>query len=254
MKLISLNTWGGRAGKDKLLAFFEKYKDVDIFCLQEIWSAPYDHLQGHDAGGLSINHDDIMVYGMQEISESLEGHITYFRPHHLDNYGLMMLIKKDLAVTAEGDFFVHKERGHVPEGDVGRHARNVQYVTFDTPQGSRTAMNFHGLWNGVGKGDSEDRLKQSGNIIQFVKNFSNPFVMSGDFNLLPDTESLKKLEEFGLRNLIKEYNITSTRTSYYSKPEKFADYTFVSEGIKIKEFKVLPDEVSDHAPLYLEFE
>lgn len=54
-----------------------------------------------------------------------------------------------------------------------------------------------------------------------------------------------------MRNLIREYGITSTRTSFYQKPEKHADYVFVSEGISVKAFTVLPDEVSDHAPLLL---
>ncbi|HQU08197.1 MAG TPA: endonuclease/exonuclease/phosphatase family protein, partial [Candidatus Paceibacterota bacterium] len=198
MKLISLNTWGGRAGKEKLLAFFETHKDVDVFCLQEIWSAPYEHLEGHSAGGLSIDHSNIMVYGMQEISTLLENHVAYFKPHHLDNYGLMMLIKKDLDVISEGDVFVYKDRGHVPEGDVGFHARNVQFATIVTKNGNRSILNFHGLWNGRGKGDSEDRLLQSDRIIQFMKTLSNPYVMSGDFNLLPNTQSIKKLEDFGL--------------------------------------------------------
>ena len=87
-----------------------------------------------------------------------------------------------------------------------------------------------------------------------MKTLSNPYVMSGDFNLLPDTQSIKKLEDFGLRNLIKEHNITSTRTSLYPKAEKFADYTLTSKKIIIEDFKVLTDEVSDHSPLYLEFE
>jgi endonuclease/exonuclease/phosphatase (EEP) superfamily protein YafD len=254
MKLISLNTWGGRAGKDKLLAFFDAHKDVDVFCLQEIWSAPYEHLEGHSAGGLNITHDNIMVYGMQEISALLSTHTTYFKPHHLENYGLMTLIKKDIDVIAEGDVFVYKEKGHVPEGDVGFHARNVQYITFATPDGERTVLNFHGLWNGGGKGDSEDRLLQSDRIIQFMKTLKTPYVMVGDFNLLPDTESIKKLENFGLRNLIKENGITSTRTSFYTKEQKFADYTLVSDGVKINDFKILPDEVSDHSPMYVDFE
>ena len=249
-----MNTWGGRAGKDKLLAFFESHKDMDVFCLQEIWSAPYEHLEGHSAGGLSIDHSNIMVYGMQEISTLLDSHTAYFKPHHLNNYGLMMLIKKDLDVISEGDVFVYKDRGHIPEGDVGFHARNVQFATIATKNGNPSILNFHGLWNGGGKGDSEDRLLQSDRIIQFMKTLSNPYVMSGDFNLLPDTQSIKKLEDFGLRNLIKEHNITSTRTSLYPKAEKFADYTLTSKKIIIEDFKVLTDEVSDHSPLYLEFE
>jgi len=254
MKLISLNTWGGRAGKEKLLAFFEAYKDVDVFCLQEIWSAPHEHLEGHSACGLSIDHSNIMVYGMQEISTLLESCTAYFKPHHLNNYGLMMLIKKDLDVISEGDVFVYKDRGYIPEGDVGFHARNVQFATIATKNGNRSILNFHGLWNGGDKGDSEDRLLQSDRIIQFMKTLSNPYVMFGDFNLLPDTQSIKKLEDFGLHNLIKENGVTSTRTSFYTKAEKFADYAFTSKEIIIKDFKVLTDEVSDHSPLYLEFE
>ncbi|MCK9361496.1 endonuclease/exonuclease/phosphatase family protein [Patescibacteria group bacterium] len=254
MKVISLNTWGGRAGKEKLLTFFAAHKDVDVFCLQEIWSAPYDHLEGHAAGGLGIDHSQIMVYGLQEISALLDSHTAYFRPHHLDNYGLLMLVKKDLDVIAEGDVFVHKERGHIPQGDVGLHARNIQFITIATKQGNRTLLNFHGLWNGGGKGDGEDRLLQSDRMIQFMKTLANPYVLCGDFNLLPETKSLKVLEDFGLRNLVKEFGITSTRTSFYKKPEKFADYAFVSNGIIVKDFRVLPDEVSDHSPLYVEIE
>ena len=195
-----------------------------------------------------------MVYGMQEISATLGNHNAYFKPHHLENYGLMMLVKKDLDVLIEGEVFVYKEKGHIPEGDVGFQARNVQYVNLKTQAGNRSILNFHGLWNGGGKGDSEDRLLQSDRIIEFAKTLSNPYVLCGDFNLLPDTQSLKKLEDFGLRNLIKEYGITSTRTSFYDKPAKFADYALVSEGVNVKDFKVLSDEVSDHSPMYLEFE
>ena len=165
-----------------------------------------------------------------------------------------MLIKKDLDVISEGDVFVYKDRGYIPEGDVGFHARNVQFATIATKNGNRSILNFHGLWNGGDKGDSEDRLLQSDRIIQFMKTLSNPYVMFGDFNLLPDTQSIKKLEDFGLHNLIKENGVTSTRTSFYTKAEKFADYAFTSKEIIIKDFKVLTDEVSDHSPLYLEFE
>lgn len=252
MNIITLNTWGGRAGKDQLLEFFEKYKDqTDIFCLQEIWSAPYEHLQGHNAGGLGIDHTNIMVYGLQEISALLTDFVPYFRPHHLDNYGLLMMVRRDLKIKEEGEIFVYKDRYHVPIGDVGFHARNVQYVTIETATGSLTVMNFHGLWNGQGKTDSEDRLDQSRKIIKFTKQFSNNIVLCGDFNLLPETQSVLMLEGSGLRNLIKEYGIFSTRTSFYNKPEKYADYVFVSSGVGVKNFAVLPDEVSDHAALKL---
>ncbi len=253
MKVISLNTWGGRAGKEKQLEFFCSHADTDVFCLQEIWSAPYEHLEGQAAGGLSIDHTNIMVYGKQEISAALPSHTAFFYPHHLENYGLMTLVKNNLEIEESGELFFHKEKGFIPEGDVGHHARNLVFVTVKTSVGPRTVINLHGLWNGKGKGDSEDRLEQSKKILSFVRQLRNPFVICGDFNLDPNTESLKMFEKEGLRNLIKEYGITSTRTSYYKKEMCFADYVFVPPGVDVLDFKVLSDEVSDHAPLFLEF-
>lgn len=250
MKIITLNTWGGQAGKDKLLSFFDKYKkETDIFCLQEIWQAPYKELSAL-VGGRELDHKNIMVYGVREISNILENHLPYFRPHHGDNYGLMTLVNKDVEIKEEGEIFVHKFKGFLPDGDVGRHARNIQYVkTKDL-----TIINFHGLWNGAGKTDTEDRLEQSKKIVEFIKSLEGEIVLCGDFNLLPDTESIKIIEDAGLRNLIKENSIQSTRTSFYTKPDKYADYIFVTIGVKVLDFKVLPDEVSDHSALYLEIE
>lgn len=254
MKIISLNTWGGRAGKENLLAFFKTHANTDIFCLQEIWADAYEHLDGHLAGGVKINNEQIMVHGLQEISEALPNHAAFFRPHYGDNYGLLMLVRKSLSVLEEGEVFVFKHKGYVPEGDAGNHARNIQYVTIETKAGPITVINFHGLWNGKGKTDTEDRMQQSKNILAFVKKLDGEHLLCGDFNLLPDTESIKLFESEGLRNLIREYGVASTRTSFYTKPEKHADYVFVTKSLRVQDFKVLPDEVSDHAPLLIEVE
>ncbi|MCU0680644.1 MAG: hypothetical protein MUF50_05100 [Planctomycetes bacterium] len=58
-------------------------------------------------------------------------------------------------------------------------------------------------------------------------------------------------------NLIEKYKITCTRSSYYrnlASHTHFADYAFISPEIMVNNFFVLPDEVSDHLPLFLEFE
>lgn len=253
MRIISLNTWGGRAGKKKLLEFFKTNADTtDIFCLQEVWAAPYEHFEGKLAGGVPLINEKIMVQATRDISAELPVHATFFHPHVGDNYGLFMLVHKKYKVMAEGDLFVYRERGFISDEDIGNHARNIQYVTIETKNGPLTIINFHGLWNGKGKGDSADRIEQSERIIDFTKTLQNPFILCGDFNLLPDTESLKKFEKAGLRNLIREHGVTSTRTIFYTKEQKFADYVFVSDGVRIKDFKILPDEVSDHAPLLVE--
>jgi endonuclease/exonuclease/phosphatase family metal-dependent hydrolase len=253
MKLVCLNTWGGRAGVDKLLAFLESHRDAGFICLQEVWSAPYEGLEGVPAGADAIAHAEIMVYGRQEISALLEGHAAFFHPNHLNDYGLMILVSKALRVVESGDVFVHRERGYVPVGNLGLHARNLQFVTVEGLSGLFSVVNFHGLWNGQGKDDSAERIAQSRRILKFLEGRREPLILCGDFNLLPDTESLRMLASAGLRNLVAESAVTSTRTSLYTRPDPFADYVFVSEGIDVRDFRVLPEEVSDHAPLLLEF-
>lgn len=254
MKVVDLNIWGGRAGKQNLLNFFQHYQaSVDVFCLQEVWSAPYFHLEGQPAGARFVRHDDIMVYGLQELTQLLPNFTPYFRPLHGDHYGLLMLIKKEWDVLEEGEYFVHKEKGYIPEGDVGLHARCIQYARIAKDGAEYCVVNFHGLWNGKGKTDSDDRLIQSRKIVRyFADRGFRRIIFCGDFNLLPTTQSLHILEDAGLVNLIAKFGITSTRTSYYTKDEKFADYVFIGDGIVVNDFRVLPEEVSDHAPLSLD--
>ena len=94
---------------------------------------------------------------------------------------------------------------------------------------------------------------QSKRIKGFMNSLKHPIILCGDFNLNPDTQSMRILDS-GMNNMIALHHISSTRTSYYPKAGKFADYIITSPEIKVSAFKVMPDEVSDHAPLYLDFE
>lgn len=252
MKLVSLNIWGGRAGREKLLPFFEAHKDdVDVFCLQEVWADRYEMYEGTMAGGRPIDHSMVMTHVLQEISAILTDHTPYFHPSFYDSYGQCTFVRSTIPVNKAGDIFVHRERGYIPTDDLGNHARNMQYVEIEQDGVPLTIMNLHGLWNGKGKTDCTERLEQSDKILAFIDTLTTSYILCGDFNLLPDTESLKKFEAAGMRNLIAEYGITSTRTPLYDKDVLFADYAFVNEGVTVQDFKVLPDVVSDHAPLQL---
>jgi endonuclease/exonuclease/phosphatase (EEP) superfamily protein YafD len=254
MKLISLNTWSGRAGNKDLHDFFRRHSgDVDIFCLQEVWEGGEEYAPKWSAG-----IDAIDTKLVSNISNVLKDYHCFFRPHYMDWYGLAIYAKKSLNIQEEGDIFVFKEREDAFKDDEGgtaiNHARNLQYLTIETAKGLRTVANFHGLWNAISKEDTEERSTQADNVVRFLKGVSNPHVLCGDFNLLPESKTFKQLDELGMKNLIKEFGITSTRSSHYKKPVRFADYTFASDDVKVNEFKVLPDEVSDHLAMYLDFE
>jgi hypothetical protein len=51
----------------------------------------------------------------------------------------------------------------------------------------------------------------------------------------------------------KPFSVINFMTSLYPRAERFADYVLVSPGVDVLKFGALPDEVSDHAPLSLEF-
>lgn len=141
------------------------------------------------------------------------------------------------------------------EGDDPRTlGRNMQYISFAKAGKQYLVGNVHGLWNGIDKLDSEDRLGQSRAINGFFQKKAEEYkLLVGDFNLLPETESIRMLEAT-MRNLIKDYKIQSTRTRLYKHHERFADYVFVTPNLNVNSFEVLTDEVSDHAPLLLDID
>lgn len=242
MKLISLNAWGGQVSE--ILDFFKKYQDIDIFLLQEVF---------HNGTKRTVFDGKERSELFKEICELLPNHQGYFAPSVDAEWGLAIFTKKSIKVLGHGDIFVYLERDSLVGQDATTVGRNLQFINIVLNNKTLNILNFHGLWNGQGKLDSPERLGQSEKIVSFVKNLTGEIILAGDFNLRPDTKSLSIIErELTLRNLVKEYRIESTRTSYYEKSEKFADYVLCSSGIVVKDFLTLPEEVSDHKALLLE--
>ena len=242
MKLITLNIWGGHV-RQPLLDFIKLHQDIDIFCLQEVYQKAARTICTLD--GFEV---DLDIFS--EIGALLPKHQAFFRPFLNNSYGIAMFVRNSIPVLEEGEVQIHDNPSYPGMGPT--HLRNLQWIRVQTNNQDYTVMNVHGLWNGQGKTDTPERMEQSKRIKDFVDTCAGPKILCGDFNLRPDTESLKILD-VGMTNLIKTHNITSTRTSFYGKEEKFADYVFVSPEINIKHFEVMKDEVSDHSPLFLDF-
>lgn len=242
MKLITLNTWGGRVG-NPLLDFVTFHREIDIFCFQELYNAADDKLSDDDDKEARLNL-------FSDLKGSLPEYNSFFRPVIENVYGIGAFVKKGIDVLEEGDILIHENPNYPGRG--GDHSRNLQWLECRINDKIYSIFNVHGLWNGKGKTDTPDRIAQSERIRKFMDTIDTPKILCGDFNLRPDTESVKILEK-GMKNLIREHAITSTRTSIYKKEERHADYIFVSPEIVVNRFEVLKDEVSDHSPLLLDF-
>lgn len=241
MRLITLNIWGGHVN-EALLNFIETHSDIDIFCFQEVY---------HNAEAIISTEDrqhNLNIFS--EIQDLLPEHRGFFKPVVKNIYGIGMFVKNTVDILGEGDVTIFDNPNYPGIGPT--HSRKLQWLEYCFNNKTYAILNVHGLWNGQGKTDSPARISQSKRIKEFMNTISAPKILCGDLNLMPETDSLKILEE-GMCNLIKLHNFTSTRTSLYPKTEKFADYILISPDIIINQFEVLPDEVSDHAPLFLDF-
>ncbi len=241
MKLITLNIWGGHV-RNPLLDFIKFHRETDIFCFQEV----YHHAQEKVSDEDRVVHLNIF----SELQALLPQHQAFFRPVVNNTYGIGMFVKKEILVLEEGEITIYDNPAYRGIGPA--HSRNLQWIKCQMNNQVRMVINVHGLWNGKGKTDSPDRIMQSQKIREFVDAVQIPKIICGDFNLRPDTESIKILQQ-GMKNWIQHFNISSTRTSLYPKEEKFADYVFTSPEIPVHHFEVLKDEVSDHCPLLLDF-
>jgi endonuclease/exonuclease/phosphatase (EEP) superfamily protein YafD len=252
MKLATLNIWGGRV-KEKLPEFFKEHSDVDIWCFQEVFTA---HEDGSVIGSM-VNVEgyepDRMLF--ESLKSYLPNHNGEFCQCFKGVYGVSIFLSKDIKIIDKGETLIAKgDWSFNPDKDVADHHRKIQWIEVEIDGKLALLVNAHLTHRPAGKADSEKRLKQSKIIIDLLEMFDCPKILAGDFNLLPDTESIKMIERAGMRNLVTEYAVTSTRTPLYTKPTKFADYVFVSDGITVHDFKVLLDVVSDHSPLELSFD
>lgn len=266
--LETLNIWGGRVYQPLMEHMRRQAQTVNIFCLQEVYSTPSGRIStreiavsGPSESRQPTNASPARANIYEELSLALPEFHGYYSSSQ-DRYdscgpvdfplsfGLAIFVRKTLQIEKTGDFFVHRARNSVQGTDNATIGRNLQFVQLRHKSKQFTIVNLHGLWNGKGKTDSPERMDQSRKIHVFLQSVSGATILCGDFNLLPDTQSLALLEQ-DMRNLVKEYGVTSTRSQLYTKPDKFADYLLASAEVIVDEFTVLAEEVSDHLPLLL---
>ena len=237
MRIIFLNTWQGRGGVP-LKNFIEKEsRKTDIFCFQEVSPDFFKILSSW-----LPRHEPFYEAGKKLATD---GRI----------YGQVIFTKPGIGVREKGKISLYNQLTN----DIG--FLLYQHVSFNG--GEMWLGNVHGKTNPGSKKDTESRLNQSRKIIDFFAEKKAPVIFGGDFNLLPDTKSIRMFEGAGYKNLIKDFGIKTTRNrlsweEFRKQPnfvkQYFADYVFVSPGVKVKSFEVPHLEVSDHLPLILDFE
>lgn len=254
MRLITLNAWGGKLF-DPFVEFIKRESvGTDVFCFQDVLFGSKPEFSPIQKGRINL------FLEMEKVLPDFHSFVyrdpeeSYFHGEMLPldvGCGQAMFVRKSLQIIENGGFRSHTDSPYHKGGDMvsGR----CQWVTlYSEDTGHVTVLNLHGLWQRDSKKtDTKERLEQSERIREFFASVDHKKMLCGDFNIILDSEAMRKFEE-GMRNLVKEYGVQSTRNSHYPKEEKFADYILVSPEVEVKDFKVLPDEISDHLPLMME--
>lgn len=263
MKVTFLNTWNGNQ-KDTYLDFISAQRDTkNILCLQEVSSF---HVEAAGKRGA-------MLDGWEKTKTLLSHHVGFHAVRQSDwddepdisipsPWGLGLFIPTQIPLIEYRELFL---LGHRNSATTTLNGNDIPVIiqACKVIDNSKVIwiLNIHGYYAGagVGKHDTEKRILQSQGIVDFIKTLSGDIILGGDFNLNPDTESIAMIEKAGLRNLITEFQIKSTRTTHYPEKKRakwpHADYVFVSKNVQVKSFSVDIDSlISDHAPMYLEIE
>jgi len=255
---MCLNIWGGCRGPE----FFDYLKQLapqtDFFCFQEVFRSSQS-AQGRDF----VGHPQVW----SELKECLRGHKGFFemtsknhdliKPIDFDvESGQAIFVKKNFQVKSFDCTGIYGKKGESFNPSVTNLPTALQSVQVAIGGKNLSIYNFHGIAYPGDKLDTPERVSQSEEILKSVSKVSEPKILCGDFNLMPETQSINILGQT-MKDLIKEFKIENTRNEIswgmYNNKQYFADFTFVSPDIIVENFKVPYNLVSDHLPMILEF-
>ncbi|MFA6391347.1 MAG: endonuclease/exonuclease/phosphatase family protein [Patescibacteria group bacterium] len=261
MKIISLNV-GIKIDNSKQVGEFIQSQNPDIVAFQEI-----------------IRNLDESVYDIYRSKEHIEKIIgkelpySFFGPLfvardftkdgkiHRDFGGYIEqgneVISKFPINEATNEFYYKaysydKDRTNFATED---NSRALQVVDLDIAGQKLIIINVHGTYS-KDKQDSERSLAQSKYVIKVALRKKLPTIIVGDFNLFPETNSIKIINR-KFRNLVVENKIKTTRPKFddgLDKGENVVDYIFVNDQIKVNKFELIDTNISDHLPIILDFD
>ncbi len=208
------------------LLAIKKEQDTDAFCFQEV----YDEMKQLARHTLS---------GYKEVEQ-------YKYVTDDDSFPQATYIKRNIPLLLSGTIMEDEE-------GVGLGL----YTQIRFGQRNLYLCKFHGMSRPVDKLDDPERLRQSQRLVNFFKDKDSSKIIGGDFNVFPETKSVRMFQENSYKDLIKEFNIATTRNqlsweTYPDNKQYYSDYVFVSPDIKIKNFSVPNIEISNYLRLILE--
>ncbi|MGE5042373.1 MAG: endonuclease/exonuclease/phosphatase family protein [Candidatus Levyibacteriota bacterium] len=242
LKILQLNIWNGGKLWGNLEAFL-KDNSFDILFFQEVFN-------GH--GQVPNRYKTLELF-----KDMFPGYYSHFAPSFGDigEYGAIdrgnAIFSKFPITSSDIIFFdlpyrVFEEQ---KQRDFEQTPRALEYCEVDLGKTRVNLFNHHGIWGHHGD-DTPRRLEMGKTIVRHIRNKEN-VILAGDFNLNPDTETVrmveKELESVFSNTLPSTFNMKRKDDPGYATAK--VDMLFVSKNIKVLEKDCPQVDVSDHFPL-----
>jgi len=243
IRFITLNIWQGGNLLDKAINFFKKNKP-DILAMQEVYN-----------GKNPLYERNYRTF--DEVKKILDFSYATFSPAFLDTRTIGNIqrgnaIFSNFPIVSNETIMYDLPYGSFNEEKNTRY-QNVpmclQHACILIRNKILDVYNIQGIWGTDGK-DSKRRFHMSEVIIAEVRKKNN-VILAGDFNLNPETESIRMIEKY-LRNIFKNKLTTTFNMRRKSKQvlaESVVDMIFVSKTVPVVSFESPLVDISDHVPL-----
>lgn len=256
IKLLQLNIQAGTY-LSKIETFLSQH-DFDILCFQEV-AGPHSH-----SGNFHSEEDQFLR--LKTFLETMyDGQLsiaTRFSSDPLLSYdGNAIFYKKDFELLRSTTLTLHTGIQPFPSDakSYEQQGRNALHLTLQKDRKTVEVVTAHLAWAPT-QYEQPHQRKQNVQLIEYVKHLPHPFILTGDFNISANEQTILDLERYG-QNLIKISKVKNTidpqthRAWDKIKPGFPVDYIFVSNDVKVNSFEALEEaHLSDHFGLMTEIQ
>lgn len=247
ISLLQLNIEEGRF-KERIYEYVRKY-DFDILHLQEVTSGE------HNKRGIE-NFSDIKQSLDYEGIQSVYWRLKDDPNSYMSN---AIFYKKSLPFESYREVFLkpYAELTREEMADYPSHPTSLLDAVFSFSGKKVHCITTHLVW-GPTPVDEQYKLEQGKILYEYIKQLDEQFVLSGDFNVTPDSQIVAWIDELGI-NHVKREHITNTlnpntHRAHQLFPKGLAvDFLYTHPSLQISNFRLVDSpDLSDHFGLAID--
>lgn len=248
--------WGGT--HFPVIQKFLEQNFFDILCFQEV-TGPHTHCG-------NVHSEENQLEKLQKLlGKTHRGEIftdvTFTSNPQQSFEGNAIFYKKDFFLVDKKEIVLYKGINPFPSNATSfeEMPRSALCLTLSIENKLCDIFSTHLAWAQTSTEHPHQR-QQNLTLINEVSTRKNPWILTGDFNISPENQTILDLEKYG-HDLIKEYHVENTIDEVNHNawdritPGFSVDYIFVSPDIHVVDFKALTNiHMSDHYGLVAEVE